>query len=274
MVLESRYYCDEDIVTAEDLFPDIEENFTIAEFKNRTHLQLSARQVRQLFAAHGYEVTVSHPVIALSKNSSFDKAPLQNELTARFLSYYPGLVIKKLTIRPRTFFEQNGLRLESVTIPAPALTKNRGTFSASYIDAGNRQKKVFFSFRLSAEMSALKAKRNIANGTILTKKNTYIQTVPFTSMTALPMGKDRLEKVRVKGYVKQDDVITLSMVRDIPDIVKNQKVSAVLKADGVRLTIYATAQEDGKVGQIIRLKSDSGQLYRARVIDKNKAEIE
>lgn len=274
MTLESRYYCDDSIVTAEDFFPDIEENFIIGEFRNRTHLQLSARKVQEIFKAHGYEVTITHPVIALSKNSSFDKAPLLNELTARFLAYYPGLTIEKITVRPRTFFEQQAWVLQSVTIPDPTLTKNRGTFWALYDDGNGKQKKVYFSYRITAKIHLLKAKRNIANGTILTKENTYLREVPFTTLTALPLGTESLGKVRVRGYLKRDVAITRTAVRDIPDIVKNQKVQAILKTDGVSVTIYATAQEDGKTGEIIRLKSDGGQLYKARVIDKNKAAIE
>lgn len=274
MVLESKYYCDDSVVTAEDLFPDIEENFIIGEFKNRTHIQLSSREVQALFKAHGYDVAVSHPVIALSKNSSFDKAPLQNELTARFLSHYPGLMIDKITVRSRTYFEQQGWNLLSVTLPAPALTKSKGTFWALYDDGSGKQKKVYFSYKISGTLHVLKAKRNIANGTILTKENTYLQQVPFTTLPALPLDQRSLEKVRVKGYVKQENVITQTMVRDIPDIVKNQKVRAVLKANGLSVTIYATALSDGKTGETIELKSDSGQIYKARVIDKNKAAIE
>ncbi len=274
MVLENRYYCDDTVVTAEDFFPDIEENFIIGEFKNRSHLQLSAREVQKLFKAHGYDVTITHPVIALSKNSSFDKAPLQNELTARFLAHYPGLSIQKLTIRPRTFFEQKAWTLLSVTLPAPTLTKNKGTFWALYDDGNNRQKKVYFSYKITGNVQVLKAKRNMANGTILSKENTYTQQVPFTRLAALPVGTESLERVRVKGYVKQDAVITESMIRAIPDIVKNQKVRAILKANGLNVTIYATALQDGKIGETIQLKSDNGQLYNARVIDKNKAAIE
>ena len=101
-----------------------------------------------------------------------------------------------------------------------------------------------------------------------------MQQVPFTTLPALPLDQRSLEKVRVKGYVKQENVITQTMVRDIPDIVKNQKVRAVLKANGLSVTIYATALSDGKTGETIELKSDSGQIYKARVIDKNKAAIE
>ena len=261
MVLESKYYCYDTVIMAEDLFPDIEENFIIGEFKNRTHLQLSAREI-------------THPVIAFSKNSSFDKAPLKNELTARFLSTYPGLDITKITVRSRTYFEQGERSLLAVTLPEPALTKNKGTFWALYDEGSGRQKKVYFSYRINGNIHVLKAKRNIANGTILNKENTYFQQVPFTTLPALPLMQESLERVRVKGYVKQDSVITQSMVRDIPDIVKNQKVRVVLKANGLSVTIYATALSDGKTGETIQLKSDNGQIYKARVIDKNKAAIE
>jgi len=274
MTLESRYYCDEDTVTAEDFFPDIEENFIIAEFQNRTHLQLSSRKVQELFKSHGYDVKASHPVIALTKSSTFDKAPLQEALRQRYLEHYGRLDIRKITVRPRTHFEQDGMPLLSVTLPAPNLTRSKGTFHAIYGEGGDMRKKVFFSYKIDALITVLKAKHNIANGTILSEKNTYPETTPLGKMTALPIQPEQLGKSRVKGYVKQDAVITTSMVKEVPDVLKNQRVSAILKADGVNVTIYATAQEDGRIGQTIRIKNSTGETYNARITDKNKAVIE
>lgn len=274
MVLENRYYCDEDVLYAEDFFPNIETGFVVAEFKNRNRLQLSSRKVQLLFKEHGYEVTATHPVITVTKRSSFDKDPLKEAIRKEFLAHYPSLEIHKITVRARNFFEQGSLRLQSVEIPRPNLTKNRGSFTAFYLDEANRQKKLFFSYTLEAHITVLKAKRNMANGTILSQKNTALEHIPFAGMTAPPLGAESLDSIRIQGYVKEGSVITASMVRDIPDIVKNQKVGAVLKEGGVSVTIFATAQEDGKIGQIIKLKTDSGQVYNARVVDKNKAEIE
>jgi flagella basal body P-ring formation protein FlgA len=274
MVLESKYYCDEDIVTAEDLFPEIDKNFVVAEFQNRTHLQLSARKLKELFAQHGYTLTLSHPVVALSKSSSFDKAPLKEALAEHFIKHYGRLEIRKITLRPRTHFEQNGLSLHALVLPSPNLTRPKGTFHALYADEGGAQIKVYFSYKIDAHIAVLKAKRNIANGTILCDKNTYADTIPLTNMNALPIGTKHLEKSGVKGYVKQDTVITTAMIREIPDVLKNQRISAVLKANGVNVTIYATAQEEGRIGQTIRVKSSTGESYNARITDKNKAVIE
>ena len=59
------------------------------------------------------------------------------------------------------------------------------------------------------------------------------------------------------------------MVKNVPAIMKNQKVKAVFTDGAVNITIFATATQDGDIGDKITIKTDDGKKYRALIVDKN-----
>ncbi len=272
--LQEQYYTESDLIEADIFLPEIEENFIIGEMKNRNRIQFAAHKIQQLFAEHGIEVIPTHPVITVSRQPDFDALPLKAALTERFTAQYPGLMIERITVRPRTFFDQNGATLLAVDLPAPNLTKNKGTFSAKYRLSDGKESKVFFGYRLLGSIEVLKAKRNIANGTILQMDNSGVERIPFEGLRTLPLSSAKLGKVRVRGYVKQGSIITAAMVRDIPDVTKGQRMALSLESGGIRISIYAIAKEDGRIGETIRFETDDGKRYKALIMEKNKAVIQ
>lgn len=272
--LQEHYYVEGDLIEADLFVPDIDENFIIDEMQNRNRMQFSAHRIQKLFSQHGIQVEPSHPVITVSRQPEFRAAPLKEALQKAFQAHYPSMEIQSLNVRPRTYFDQGTSTLLAIDLPAPNLTKNSGTFSARYKDVEGKEKKVFFHYRLTATVQVLKAKRNLANGTILQPENSMVTTVPFKRMHAVPLDTARMGKVRIKGYVKKESILTASMVRDIPDIIKGERATLMLESGGVRVSLYATAKEDGRIGETIRFETDDGKRYRAVVTEKNKAMIQ
>jgi len=274
LVLKQKYFCDDDTVYAKDFFPELEKDFVIAELKNRNRIQLSSRKIKKLFSDNGIEIKLSHPVVSVIKQSSYDKKILIANIKSLFEKAHKDIEIKSVKIRAKSFFEQDNLEFKEIEIPQQNLSRKSGTFSALYIDRKQNLKKVYFGYEIIAQIEVLKAKHNISNGTILNSINSHAQLIDFDDMRVAPVEKTALGSVQARSYIQEGSVITESMVTDIPDVIKGEEVSVFYKENGVNITIYAKALHDAKIGEQLKVKTNSGKSYNTRVVAKKRAVIE
>lgn len=274
LTLKQKYYCDDDTVYASDFFPEIKEDFEVAELKNKSRIQLSSRKLKEFFLEKGIKLEISHPVVLVIKSSSYEKEPLIDELKKSFSQANKNIKIKSIKIKPKSYFEQKNLVLKNIEIPPQNLSNNKGGFSVFYSDEKNNLKRVYFSYEIIAKISVLKAKHNIPNGTILNSINTSLEEVDFKDLRAAPLDTESPSKSKTKSYIQEGSIITQAMAVEAPDIAKNDEVAMVYKEGGVVITISAKALHDAKIGETVKLKTENGKTYNAIVTDKKKAKLE
>ena len=270
VVLQKRYEIKGDKFYAKTIFPTIDDNFLIADLSRKNRFKISARKLQNLFAKHNIKTKITFPVVEIVKKSSFDTEPLKSLIIKEYNDFYNNMSIKKIKIKPNGYFDQKDMVLEKIIFSKNNLLRHKGSFSA-YFTNQKRKKKVFFKFEIDAFVDVLKTTKDIKKNSILNYFNTTKQTIHFDKFSSKPLSK--LDSVQLKRYIKKNKIISENMVKNIPAIIKNQKVRAIFIDGAVNITIFATAMQDGDLGDKITIKTDDGKKYKALIINKDKLVI-
>jgi flagella basal body P-ring formation protein FlgA len=266
--LEKKYEIKGDKFYAKTIIPKIKNDFLIADLSRKNRLKISARKLQNLFKKHNIDIKVIFPVVEIVKKSSFNIEPLKSEIRKKYINFYENISIKEIKIKPNGYFNQQNMTLEEIIFSKNNLLKNKGSFSA-YFKNQKRKKKVFFKFEIDAFIKVLKTTKDIKKNSILNHFNTTSQTIHFIRFSSKPLSLSKRDLVQLKRYIKKDKIILANMVKNIPAIMKNQKVKAVFTDGAVSITIFATATQDGDIGDKITIKTDDGKKYKALIVDKN-----
>jgi len=271
-VLQKRYEIKGDKFYAKTIFPKIKDDFLIADLSRKNRFKISARKLQNLFLKHNVKVKITFPVIEIIKRSFFDAQPLKLAITKEYNNFYKNISIKKIDIKPNGYFNQKNMILEKVIFSKNNLLRSKGSFSA-YFKNQKERKKVFFRFSISAFVDVLKTTKNIKKDSILNSFNTSVATLEFFRFSSKPLSPAKLNFISSKGYIKNNKIILQNMVKNIPAIFKKQKVKAIFIDGAVAVTIFATATQDGDIGDKITIKTNDGKTYKALIVNKNKLVI-
>jgi flagellar basal body P-ring formation protein FlgA len=272
--LKKNYELHSEVIMSEDLFPDINTSFEIAKFKKRHHLQISFNRLKRAFASHGLQLSSEYPSSSFVKASIYDKSEILMAFYDAFYDTYPTITIHNLNIAPLSYFDQGEATLQAITIPKSILLKKEGTLRIKYLLPSHRVKQLALRYTLDAELEVVQTSQSLPNNTIINENNTYIKQIPFVTLRDFPLNLSELENVRSKHYLKKNTILTTSMIKPIALISKHEKVRIKVKQHGVKIEFYATAQEEGSIGNLIKVKTPDNRILSVRVISKGVCELE
>ncbi|MEJ1357631.1 MAG: flagellar basal body P-ring formation chaperone FlgA [Candidatus Sedimenticola sp. (ex Thyasira tokunagai)] len=127
---------------------------------------------------------------------------------------------------------------------------------------------VWFKAKVYGQMLSLKHDLNVG---VLISKDMFVSEygelaeVKGTVMTALPSSV-----MRLKQGMKGGDILVKEIIEKAPAVAKGSRVKILTSTDAVDLTVFATALQDGDIGEKVRVQQGAkGVRYSAKVIARN-----
>ena len=137
-----------------------------------------------------------------------------------------------------------------------------------------QKKKIFFDYYIDADVSVFLPRKNIKKGTELSTTNTLRKTILLDKFRAMPLQDVRRGTIQTKHHIKQNNIITLRDIEPLSIIKRDSMVNVNISSKGISITFIAKALQDGKLNDIITIQKNNGKRLKARVIGKNRVEIE
>ncbi len=273
--IESSYKFKEHKIYSEHLIEDINSSFLIVEIPdNINRYQLQSKKLLDIFKENGHEINISSPVVLFEKEIDIDFKEIKNHISYLYTKEYMGYDIKieSIEIEPTSYFDLDGYTIEYIDFSQNLLRRDRGTF---YVDfkSTERDKRLFFRFKIDAHIEALVATKNIDTSTNLSYNNLKVERVKVGEFLSLPLKISIVGNHASKNYIREGDIITSRDTKKIFAIEKNSKVNAILKDGLVSIEIEATAMEAGSIGDTIRIRMNDRTYNQAVVINRGLVEI-
>ncbi len=268
-VLAPHYAFTQESIRSRDLFEAFDADFAVLDIPpQRLSHRVTSRDIIERFKAHGYTIRAAHSITTFERHFDFDMTPLTQQLRTYYLKYYPALQIKALHVRPRSYMKALPQAYE-IEIPPKTYRQAKGTFYLQTQD----NKRYFFNFDLEATLPMLSAEQTIARYEELTAFNTRIQMRPFEGFIS-PPESSQTEEMRAKIRLIKGRIITKRDIESVPLVKRGMSVNAHVHAEGMTLELAVTAEDEGRLYDMITVKKSNGEALRARVTGPASVEIE
>jgi len=208
----------------------------------------------QIITAQQLKSEVSKQVIATYRN--YTNADLKVEiLNIPFseLNLKDGVVTYKVTSNTNRFMARDVKRVEIFV-------------------NGLLARVIMVPVDVKAYKNVLVARSVINRESAITVYNTSIQRKEISNLISNVIAPGELKKdIMSKKMFKEGEIIDKRFLTAKPDVIRNQEVVALFKSSGVMISISATAQSDGNIGDYVTLKSPKYQrVYRGKVVGPNR----
>ena len=271
ITLEENYETKGRDIYASDISKEVTNDFLLFSYDTDKHmLRTSAAKVLSLFKTHGVTIQSNKvKYITFREKSAINIDKISDALKDEFLKKYPTLNIKSLKIYPRSYLSELP-KSYSLSLQKQTLYKNYSTFSITTPD----HKMIFFDYILDAQLDIVISTKPISRHQILSFENTTIKRVKFLSFKAYPLTEIINHQYQSKFSIKSDEILTKNDIEQLSVVRKNDHLIAFVEDDGLSITFDATAQQDGKVGDVIVVRKADGKTLRAKVISEKRVQIQ
>jgi flagella basal body P-ring formation protein FlgA len=260
--LQSDYPFSGNIITGQDLFPEIRENIFIYKVpKGVNKLFLKSKDIVEKFSKYGIEVEYSN------RRVRFIQVPLEIDLeylisyiSDEFLDRYPSMKINSISVTPKYYIDTLPEEY-SVIFTNRNLRKSNGYF---YVETENRDR-IYFKYSIDADITVLKSSQRVRRGEIISSHNSYTDEMKFERFRSEYVTEDELGAIQAKTYIPKDREITFRRVEKLTVIKKGSIVKGFIKDGGIYIEIEAIALEDGGIGDEVRIRSYDGAILRGVV---------
>lgn len=72
---------------------------------------------------------------------------------------------------------------------------------------------------------------------------------------------------RADRYIKKGDVLITDSIEEMPVVFPGDKIEACSIVGSVKVSFFAFAKQEGRVGDIIRVRNSENKIYKAKIID-------
>jgi flagellar basal body P-ring formation protein FlgA len=237
---------------------------------SRYSLRIKAQDLLEDLKKHGLkDFETSSLYINFVKKSPIDTKPIKKAIESFYKKHYKSIEIEEIRIHPRGFVESLPSEYIVELHPRSYLTNN-GVLHVETLD----RKKIFFDFTLIAKIDILLSKKRIDRNDALSAFNTKVQKRLLDKYRALPIESLEENSLQAKRTIPENGVITTRDVEGLDLIVRGTQLNVTLQDKGMSIIFAAEALQNGKRNDIISIQNSNGKIFRARVVDKNRVEIQ
>jgi flagella basal body P-ring formation protein FlgA len=80
-------------------------------------------------------------------------------------------------------------------------------------------------------------------------------------------------KLLTRNYISTDSILTMNKFIYKKDVLRGTNIKAYIRDGMLVLETEATLLKDANIGDIVKIKTDQGKLFRAKIISNYKAII-
>jgi flagella basal body P-ring formation protein FlgA len=207
-----------------------------------------------------------------AKQSAIELAELNFELVKLFKTEYPSMSVQNLIIEPASAIGSKNLKFERIEIAQVALKQSSGMFSVVFAD-GLRQSRVFFRYKLTAEVETIKAAKDIQKDAVIESSDIEMSKIPFVGVKDKFAQKNEIVGFVAKRYIKAGGIIGSKDAVKQATIKRGAVVTAMILEGELELEFEAVAMEDALMGQNIGIKGKNGKIYKGVVLSPSRVSI-
>jgi len=281
-IIIKNYYCiSHSTIFLQDIAPHQRKNTKIFQIpKNLTNYKVPSIDIISVIK----KVTTEHiidesgGIITFDRQCDvdFDKIKIIKAIKSIFRKKYRYINIKSIFIKSVNSFPADfeNYKIKKINIPAQNLYKNSGIFSVLYQNATNKISRIYFRFKIIAKITLLKARNNIANGKILSRKNYKRVIVKFEKIPMNFIEKKELDGYISRTFIRKGQILTTFVIKKKKLIQKRDIVTAIIKSGALELEFMAKALNSGNKNEYIKVVNSSGKIFRVKVIGKGTVEVQ
>ncbi len=268
--LKSNYYVKDREVMLSSVVKNVKSDiklFTID--KSRYSKRVKSKEMLKILKLHGIkEYKSKHAYVQFTLKSPISTAKIKNEIEKFYKEQYKQIKIKNISVEPRSYMEVLPNSYETVLKSKSHLFKN-GTL---YIKT-DENKKIFFNYKIVAEIVVYEAKDEIKRNSELSKFNCKKKSIILDKFRAMPLQKIVKGTMQSKHKIKQGAILTTRDVQGLYLVKRGSNVNVVLNSSNLAISFSAKAQQDGRYGDVITVMKSSGKKIMVRVTGKRRAEV-
>ena len=268
--LQRNYYVKNHYVLLSDIFPNTKHDVRILQMQPNKHIvRIQEKKLLEILKQYGYqEIKHTYPYIQFTQKSPIDTKPLVQKVYELYSKSYSSIAIEKILVYPRSYISKLPNNY-SVHFPKKAQLSNKIIFS---IETPQR-KKIFFNALIFAHINVLIAREKIHKGDALSNVNTKKKSIMLQKFSSHPLERVQNGRYQAKHNIKKGKILTQRDVVSQVYIHRGATVSITLKNNGIFINFSAKAIQNGRLGEIIKVRNENGKTLRVRVLGHNIAEV-
>ncbi|MBN2869600.1 MAG: flagellar basal body P-ring formation protein FlgA [Campylobacterales bacterium] len=269
--LKEEYLYTDPTIVSTDLFPEVEKRFEVVRIPaEKTLYRLDAQTLAKTFELHGITIdTAKIRYVNFVKKSPVDLTSLEDQLAEKLRERYPSIRIRAVKITPRGY-------LDSLPHDAKGFFDNRiyQNGSGTFYVLNSQGLRRYLDYSVDALLPVLHTTRRVLRKETLGGSNTLLKPVPFTSFKDIPLTAFPSESVRFRSNLKNGTLLNVRNIEAVPLVLRNENVIVQIRNGSVVLELSATATQEGALYDIITIQKRDGKRSKAKVIGKNRVELQ
>ncbi|MBL0702705.1 MAG: flagellar basal body P-ring formation protein FlgA [Sulfurospirillum sp.] len=272
------HYCVNENLKLNSTFFGATESFEIITIpKTRTNFTVPSLYIKNPFEKKSYDVIDSSTgVVTFERfcNLAGKKDEIAQAVLLEFEKLYPCIDAKLPTIKPSSPlpFDFKAYKLIKVNLKQSSFRRKNASFQAVF-QTPNNNKSIYFKFTINAFVDIFKAKHKLHNDTILSEDDYKKVSVKLDKLPSKIITCSMPKDLMTKNYISANSILTTNKFTHKKEILRGTAIQAYLKEGMLVLEIKAKVLKNGNIGDIVKIKTDNGKLFKAKLISKNKAII-
>jgi len=269
--LQKNYFVETNDIKISTITLDKQDTTLLFKINNNKHfIRVKSKKIIRLLKQHGYDSFKSHSsYIKFIKKSPINLSKIKDEIKNLYTSKYDNIKIKKISVNPRSYTKVLPKNYQ-IKIQSKSYLSNHGIF---YIKTPQR-KEIFFNYYIDATLAIYVARKNIKKGVELSSINTIKKNIILDKFRATPLQNITKGTIQTKHHIKKNNIITLRDIVSIDMVKRDSNVNVSLASSTISITFIAKALQDAKLNDIITIQKRDGKKLKAKVIGKNRVEVQ
>lgn len=198
---------------------------------------------------------------------------IKSELETKFLEANKNLEIESIELKTYSKIDLSEYNLASININSVTLRRDRGTFKAIFTK-DDKKKQIFYRYKIIGKSLAFKAIKDLDRDTILQESDFEYEQVDFKYQQSEFVGDEFFKKAKLKRAIKKGTALSENLIEIVPDISRGDSILAILNDGLISIKFEAFALTNGSVGDIIKIKNTNNTIFNAKIISKNRVEVQ
>lgn len=270
-VLKSDYYISTDDINLSAVVPHAKQDSKLFSLeRSRYTKKIKSKELIELLKKHGYSsYTADDRYINFIKKSPIDLTNIEEKIRKLYTKKYKKIQIEAIRVMPRGY-------VESLTDTYIVKIEKNNHFSRSgtlYVKTTDN-KKIFFDYAVEAKINIYIARNKIQRESELSLVNCKKKSIILDKFDAMPLQTLQEGMLQSKHHLRAGSIITSRDVERLRVVRRGSIVSATLDEKNMAIFFSAEALQDGILGDTITIQKNDRKRLKAKVIGKNRVEIQ
>ncbi len=268
--LKSNYFVQERKIMLSDVVKNTTRDVKLFKIdKSKYSKRIKSKKMLEILNSHGIKNYKSkHSYIQFTKKSPINSEKIKNAIKKVYKERYAYIKIKSISVEPRSYTVTLPQNYETVLKSKSYLSKD-GTL---YIKTDDK-KKIFFNYKIDAEIVVYEAKKDIKRNIELSNINCKKNSIILDKFRAMPLQNLLKGTVQSTHNIKQGTILTTRDAQGLYLVKRGSNVNVTLSSSNLAISFSAEALQNGRFADIITVMKRNGKKVKVRVTGKRTAEV-